>query len=114
MTLMEEFPDVQPYYAIEIFEEYLNPLTLYKIKYHIYHDRLQEMELFNLAEMTEIMFVADKLKARLCVIGEEVISEGDYADEMFIIYRGTTLVRIVDKHRIYGENAKSFMTKQLE
>ena len=56
------------------------------------------MDTFKFAELTEIMFIANHMSAKLYISGEEIINQGDEADEMFIIFRGSVIVRLYDRY----------------
>lgn len=69
---------------------------MYDIQYHIYYDKLNNMDTFKNAEMTEIMFIANHMNAKLYTQDQEIISQGDNADAMFIIFRGNVIVNILE------------------
>ena len=80
------------------FFSFLNPKMIYDIQHHIYYEQLSQMESFKFADLTEIMFIANHMNAKLYISGEEIIQQGDEANEMFIIFRGGVLVKIFDQY----------------
>lgn len=72
----------------------------FKVIEYIYYNQFNVFKIFELSEQSEIMYMAMLMSPKLSVTDEEIITQGDEAQVMFIIITGKVTVylneRIVD------------------
>lgn len=92
LLISNESDDIRPYHAINEFFDIFNPKMLKDLKHNIYFDQLHRMSLFKQAGYTQIMSIADLMRPKLFIPLEEIITQGDEASQMYVIFRGTVCV----------------------
>ena len=73
LSLIEDAEDAQPQYIYQDFFSFLSQKDYYEVQFHIFHDWLNEMSLFEFSNSNEIMFIAYRMKTQLYIANENVV-----------------------------------------
>lgn len=72
MNKLNESSEVHP--KMKEFLDFVNPEMRYKVIEYVYYDRISQFNIFAQSEQHEIMYVAMRLKTRLNIFDEEIIT----------------------------------------
>lgn len=84
----------------------LNPNMRYQVIQHVYYEKIHRMWMFEKAEQQEIMYIAQRMQARLSVNEEQIITQGDIAHHVFFILKGKVHVSLTEINIVVPNRVK--------
>ena len=72
--------------------EAMNPGLKYYFIHYIYYQQLSDFQIFIQQQQSEIIFLAMRMKSRLNIADEEIITQGDESYYLYILLNGQVKV----------------------